>query len=107
MSDSIFLIHLGGKLEARLGAHVPFLYALAPVLGGIGDRMPRGRALLLAHFAVALFVGVITLLRYDPRARKADEPRDLYRSPSGTYAGWPFVLPDDRGVILTLGSSPR
>ncbi|MET0339890.1 MAG: hypothetical protein ABW252_02770 [Polyangiales bacterium] len=67
---------------------------------------PGGTLLSFAAFAQNLETR-ITLMRYDPRARKADEPRDLYRSPSGSYAGWPFVLPDDRGVIFTLGSSPR
>jgi hypothetical protein len=50
----------GGPSLAAVASIVQLVPAalLAPVLGGIGDRMPRGRALLLAHGAVALFTGL-------------------------------------------------
>lgn len=67
---------------------------------------PSGRLLSFAAFGDNLS-STITLMRYDVAKRRADQPHDLYRAPSGKYAGWPFVLPDDRGVIFTLGSSPR
>lgn len=50
----------GGPSLAAVASLVQLVPAalLAPVLGGVGDRMPRGRALLLAHFCVALFAGL-------------------------------------------------
>lgn len=53
----------GGPSLAAVASIVQLVPAalLAPVLGGIGDVMPRGRALLLAHASVALFIGITAI----------------------------------------------
>lgn len=53
----------GGASLAAVASIVQLVPAavLAPVLGGIGDRMPRGRALLLAHGTVAVFAGLTAI----------------------------------------------
>jgi hypothetical protein len=49
--------------------------------------------------------GNISLIDYDAASRKAQNQRDLYTTTEG-YTGWPFVLPDNGGVLFTQGESP-
>jgi Tol biopolymer transport system component len=42
----------------------------------------------------------LVLMSFDVKARKASNPRTLLKHTR--FLGWPFVLPDDRGIIFTL-----
>ncbi|MEY4510894.1 MAG: hypothetical protein RLZZ450_3016 [Pseudomonadota bacterium] len=47
----------------------------------------------------------LSLMDYDAKARKASKLRDVYTATAG-YTGWPFLLPDNGGIVFTLGDSP-
>lgn len=58
--------HLGGATLMGLSAfamQAPTI-ALVPVLAGIADRMPRGRALTLSHAALAVTTAVVAVLLF-------------------------------------------
>jgi hypothetical protein len=65
---------------------------------------PDGKFIVFNDFAQGAGFG-LSLMDYDAAARKAQNERSVYKSPS-SYLGWPFVLPDNRGVIFTEGESP-
>ncbi|MDB4989722.1 MAG: hypothetical protein JWN04_4900, partial [Myxococcaceae bacterium] len=44
------------------------------------------------------------LMDYDAATRTASNQRDLFTSSAG-YLGWPFLLPDNGGVVFTQGDS--
>jgi MFS family permease len=56
----------GGALLAGIACFAMQLPAigLVPVLAGLGDRMPRGRALTLSHVSVAFGAGITALVLY-------------------------------------------
>jgi MFS family permease len=68
----LFCYEEGGPALAGLGAVVQLLPAavLAPMLASVGDRMPRGRALVLVLSCVALACGLtlVALLAHAPVA---------------------------------------
>jgi len=41
------------------------------------------------------------LMDFDPQTQKASNLRTVYTSPDG-YIGWPFILPDNRGIVFTV-----
>jgi hypothetical protein len=48
----------------------------------------------------------LALMDYDATARHASNQRALWDAKSAGFVGWPFVSPDNGGVIFTLTSDP-
>ena len=49
----------------------------------------------------------LALMDYDATARRASNQRVVWDAKSAGFVGWPFVSPDNRGVIFTLTSDPN
>ncbi|HET8937954.1 MAG TPA: hypothetical protein VFN67_31135 [Polyangiales bacterium] len=65
---------------------------------------PDGSLLVFNDYAVAEAHG-IALTRYDTSTHTASEYTVLYEEPAGaTRPGWPFVLPDNGGVVFARTS---
>jgi hypothetical protein len=62
---------------------------------------PDGALLVFADYAIQNGHG-LALMRYDAAQRKASEYKQIY-SNGQVYAGWPFVLPDNRAVLFAAG----
>ncbi len=45
----------------------------------------------------------IGMVSFDIKAKKASDYRSLYKDPADTRPGWPFILPDNKGVIFVRG----
>jgi hypothetical protein len=61
---------------------------------------PDGTYLVFNDFAVEQAHGIV-LMKYDSKAHAASEPNVLYKEgPGAMRPGWPFVLPDNHGVLF-------
>ncbi|HEX5656290.1 MAG TPA: hypothetical protein VFX59_03805 [Polyangiales bacterium] len=47
----------------------------------------------------------LSLMDYDGAARRGSNPREIYTAGNAGFPGWPFILPDNAGVIFTLTES--
>jgi hypothetical protein len=48
----------------------------------------------------------LSLMAYDRTTRKASAYKQLYTDPQN-YLGWPFMLPDNQGVVFAAGASTQ
>jgi hypothetical protein len=62
---------------------------------------PDGTLLVFADYAIQNGHG-LALMRYDAAQRKASDYKQIYAN-AQVYAGWPFVLPDNRAVLFASG----
>lgn len=44
----------------------------------------------------------VSMMKFDRQTRKASDLRQVYSHPS-KFVGWPFLLPDNGGVVVTVG----
>ncbi len=66
---------------------------------------PDGTLLVFNDFAKGSGYD-LSLMDYDAKARKAANQRTVYMSTSAAgYVSWPFVLPDNQGVVFAEGAS--
>lgn len=61
---------------------------------------PDGSLLVFNDNAIDAAHG-LALMKYDVTAHAASEPRTLMTSAGNLRPGWPFILPDNRGVVFT------
>jgi hypothetical protein len=62
---------------------------------------PDGTLLVFADYAIQNGHG-LAVMRYDAAQRKASDYKQIYAN-AQVYAGWPFVLPDNRAVLFASG----
>ncbi len=55
---------------------------------------------------VAMAADALAVMDYDPRAHKATNYRMLMQDADATRPGWPFFLPDAKGVVFVRTLSP-
>jgi hypothetical protein len=48
----------------------------------------------------------LALMDYDAARRTATNQREIFDAKGAGFAGWPFVLPDNKAVVFTLTESP-
>jgi hypothetical protein len=66
---------------------------------------PDGKSLVFTDQAISSGSGMATM-SFDISSRTASGYKQVFQtSSSGTYPGWPFFLPDDRGVIFAIGTT--
>ena len=64
---------------------------------------PDGSLLVFNDYAIDSGHGLATM-SYDVAGRKASNYRALYKvTDPATYPAWPLFLPDDKGVVFTIG----
>jgi hypothetical protein len=65
---------------------------------------PDGSRLVFTDDAISKGTGLATMT-FDLMGRKASGYNKLYQTASGSYPGWPFFLPDNGGVVFSVGSA--
>jgi hypothetical protein len=45
----------------------------------------------------------IAMMAFDGPSRKASAYKKIYQTPSPNYIAWPFIFPDDKGVVCAIG----
>jgi len=90
-----------GVFETATGAAVPN----AGVPGGAMTPAfsPDGSLLAFTDYAIDNGLG-LALMGFDQTKRVASGYRKIFHSPDANYPGWPFVLPDDKAIVFSLGS---
>jgi len=90
-----------GVFETATGAAVPN----AGVPGGAMTPAfsPDGSLLAFTDYAIDNGLG-LALMSFDQTKRVASGYRKIFHSPNANYPGWPFVLPDDKAIVFSLGS---
>jgi hypothetical protein len=65
---------------------------------------PDGSLLAFTDFAIDSGRG-LALMSFDQKKRVASGYKQIYHAASPNYPGWPFVLPDDKAVIFSIGAT--
>src|SRR5262249_13869296 len=63
---------------------------------------PDGSLLAFTDYAIDSGHG-LALMTFDQTKRAASGYKQIYHSPDMNYPGWPFVLPDDKAIVFSLG----
>jgi hypothetical protein len=63
---------------------------------------PDGSSIAFTDYAIDMGRG-IAMMAFDANARKATAYKKIYEADAGNYAAWPFVLPDDKGIVCAVG----
>jgi hypothetical protein len=63
---------------------------------------PDGSLLAFTDYAIDNGHG-LALMSFDQTKRVASGYKQIFHSPSMDYPGWPFVLPDDKAIVFSLG----
>lgn len=79
---------------------MPIMDSNVPASAGMPTFSPDGS--LLAFTDLATGGRSVSIMNFDVRARRASEPRQVF-SHSSKFVGWPFLLPDNGGVVVTVG----
>jgi hypothetical protein len=61
-----------------------------------------GTFLAFTDYAVDMGRG-IAMMAFDGMARKASAYKKIFEADTGNYAAWPFILPDDHGIVCAVG----
>lgn len=61
-----------------------------------------GAFLAFTDYAVDMGRG-IAMMAFDGTARKASAYKKIHEADTGNYAAWPFILPDDHGIVCAVG----
>ncbi len=77
------------------GTNVPTT-AIAPTFS------PDGSLLAFTDYAIDSGRG-LALMSFDGGKRVASGYRQIYKVAAPNYAGWPFILPDNNGVVFAVG----
>jgi hypothetical protein len=90
-----------GVFETATGAAVPNTGvppgAMTPAFS------PDGSLLAFTDYAIDNGLG-LALMSFDQAKRVGSGYKKIFHSPSMAYPGWPFVLPDDKAIVFSLGS---
>lgn len=61
-----------------------------------------GSFLAFTDYAIDMGRG-IAMMAFDGAARTASGYKKVWEADSGNYAAWPFILPDDKGIVCAVG----
>jgi hypothetical protein len=89
----------GGLYETDTGNAVTG--STIPTSAMMGMFSPDGKLLAFNDYAIANGHGLATMT-FDIGTRKASGYKKIYENDK-SYPGWPFVLPDNKGVVFVLG----
>jgi hypothetical protein len=64
---------------------------------------PDGSLLAFTDYAIDSGRG-LALVSFDQAKRTSSGYKQLYHATTPNYPGWPFVLPDNKGVVFSLGT---
>jgi hypothetical protein len=64
---------------------------------------PDGSLLAFTDYAIDGAHG-LALMAFDQAKRTASGYKQLFHSPNTDYPGWPFVLPDNKAIVFSLGA---
>ena len=45
----------------------------------------------------------VAMMAFDGATRKASAYKKIYQTASPNYIAWPFILPDDKGIVCAIG----
>lgn len=65
---------------------------------------PDGSLLVFNDYAIGNGHG-LAVMSFDRGARQATGYKQVYQVTDGTYPGWPFFLPDEKGIVFALGTA--
>jgi len=63
---------------------------------------PDGSFVAFTDYAFDMGRG-IAMMAFDGTARKASGYKKVWEADSPNYAAWPFILPDDKGIVCAVG----
>jgi hypothetical protein len=63
---------------------------------------PDGTFLTFTDYAFDMARGV-AMMAFDGGARKASSYKKIWEAPTSNYAAWPFILPDNKGIVCAVG----
>jgi hypothetical protein len=79
--------------------------AAIPVGAMMSTFSPDGKLLTFTDNAIASGHGLATMA-FDKASRKASGYKQVFQvTDTSTYPGWPFFLPDNRGIVFAIGSA--
>ena len=90
-----------GVFETATGAAVP--NSGVPTGAMTPAFSPDGSLLAFTDYAIDSGRG-LALMSFDQGTRTASGYKQIYHAAAPNYAAWPFVLPDNKGVVFALGS---
>ncbi|HVW29705.1 MAG TPA: hypothetical protein VHC69_30285 [Polyangiaceae bacterium] len=61
-----------------------------------------GSFLAFTDYAIDMGRG-IAMMAFDGAAKKASAYKKVWEADAGNYAAWPFILPDDKGIVCAVG----
>ena len=61
-----------------------------------------GTVVAFTDYAIDSGRGIATMA-FDGQAKKATGYKQVFKTTSPNYAAWPFVLPDDKGIVCAIG----
>jgi hypothetical protein len=90
-----------GVFDTMTGAAVP--NSGVPTGAMTPAFSPDGSLLVFNDYAIDSGHG-LALVSFDQKSRVAGGYKQIYHSPTMDYPGWPFVLPDDKAIVFSLGA---
>jgi hypothetical protein len=63
-----------------------------------------GTFLAFTDYAIDSGRGV-AMMAFDGKARTATGYKKVFEAPASNYAAWPFILPDDKGIVCAIGTN--